>query len=690
MRGRIALLPAAAALIFAQLGGCGSSEEYEKALSDGKSLFEARSYAEAEARFAEALTYESDSVEAAFYHARSLSRLRRFSDAFSKYKALSESGDFPSFETGKKAHVFREMGALLLRQAVDKNETSFYFRSLKAFTDSLVAEPESYESTFGRAVSLFGLDKFYAPEAEKDSAYHHFKKCASLMPSKPEALYYFALCHEMDRRLSSIDAIRIYREGLALYGDFSSMKPGAAPKAEVFETSIEGLDCDYLPRILRRLMPLVVKAGPEKLGTTAVELRKTARSYFDAYVRLGGKEKMPDEAMAWMEGAEIQPGPGKTDGSSTPPSFRGGGIRPVIAVLAPAGRTLRTANPKLEMEAAVTDDMKGCTIRVFVNKVEVHPRFDLSFFENEPFGDGKGVKTVAKFTVDLAEGDNAFVLKASDSEGLQSDEASFTASYKPASVYVIAAADPGPGGAAALAIDDARRFMAFAAGALAIPEENRFLLARAGLSARDLTAAFEKVEPRLFDQDVLVFYFAGTGACVMDASGPVLGLALSDFKGSSAHGFFPLSYVGGALARTKVRRLAVLLDASFAGAAGSGLRTAPGSAAGGEKALAEAPASILGASKKDEDRLLLLCASDGKGGAAELKSNNPLFGQGGLFTTVFLKAMEEKKADQDGDGKITVAELRPFLLDNVSYFSARAGRVQVPVVLGKPQDRPFN
>ena len=56
--------------------------------------------------------------------------------------------------------------------------------------------------------------------------------------------------------------------------------------------------------------------------------------------------------------------------------------------------------------------------------------------------------------------------------------------------------------------------------------------------------------------------------------------------------------------------------------------------------------------------------------------------QHSLFTYFFMKGLRGK-ADQDGNRKITVAELKQYLSDKVPYRARRlTGREQTPVVVG--------
>jgi tetratricopeptide (TPR) repeat protein len=669
--------------------GCGVSEEYEKAMVEGKKAFREKKFTASEALFSEALSEESDEGEAIFYHARSLSGMGRFSDAYTRFRSLLANDDFPSFPTTHKALVLREMGALLLRQALDRGETSFHFKALKFFNDALRAMPDSYESLFGKGIALYGLDKVFTPDTNRDSAYRYFKKCVRISPSRPEALYFLGLCHEKDRRLSSWEALKIYRRAVAVYGDPALLKPKDVKEVSVFEASVKTLDGNYLLRVLGQIVPLLAKLGPEKLGLEIAAARKLARRRFDAYVRLGGQEKMPAETVAWMEGTPTAPKP--VAGSGPGPaatSYPRSGLRPGLAVLSPKGGEVRTSIKTLKIEASVTDDRKGAALRVFVNNVEIHPSFDMRFFEGVPFGQAKGVKTVARFTVDLGEGKNIIRLKASDTEGLSSEEAGLTAYYRPASLYALVAATAGPKGRATLAVEDASRFMDYLSGEMAVPTANRILLTGAGLTVESFENALSEMEKHLFEQDVLVVYFSGQGSCVTGKAGPQWGLALNRFDGKGGRGFIPLSRLGKILRNLPLGRLVVVLDASFTGAPGKGLRTAEGSAPAISKSCRDRVTTLFDVPAKKADQFVFLGASDGRGEALEIRSTNRRWAAGGLFTTFFLRGLVEKKADADRDGRVTLGELRPYLKDHVSFFSARMGRNQVPVVAGK-DDRPL-
>ena len=207
---------------------------------------------------------------------------------------------------------------------------------------------------------------------------------------------------------------------------------------------------------------------------------------------------------------------------------------------------------------------------------------------------------------------------------------------------------------------DAERFAALARTTLGVPERNVRLI----LDERATRGDVEK-EPAFLAANVpaggrIYLFFAGHGAPDPSTGTPYL----VPYDGDPAYldrTALPLAAVTAALSKTRARDVIALVDACFSGSGGRSVLP-PG-------ARPLVPVKEAGLPGK----VAIFSAA----GAAELTGPAP-GGDGGLFTTHLLEAIGQARADQDGDGQISLQELADWLGPRVERDARREHREQHP------------
>ncbi|MDI6688489.1 MAG: caspase family protein, partial [Desulfobacterales bacterium] len=134
----------------------------------------------------------------------------------------------------------------------------------------------------------------------------------------------------------------------------------------------------------------------------------------------------------------------------------------------------------------------------------------------------------------------------------------------------------------------------------------------------------------------------------------------------SANGY-PLDTFYNNLEKIPAKSITVVMDACFSG-----------NSAGGMLVKNISPAMLKSASPVRKLNNGVIFSSTGK----DQVSHWYLEKQHGLFTYFFMKGLRGE-ADEDGNKKITVAEMKKYLSDKVPYLARRqSGREQTPVVVG--------
>ncbi|MHC4600483.1 MAG: tetratricopeptide repeat protein [Planctomycetota bacterium] len=688
---RVALLTALALLPLA----CGGSVEFRAALDEGKLLFRKGNFRSAADRLEAAVDLDPDEAEPRVYLARTQIRLGRLKEAEQNLRYIHKEIGIDAIENPRTAaSVFVDLGALELRKAMDKKAIGSYFKAQAFFERALALERNDYAARLGKGLAFFGLDKLYTPDGG-ESAYHRFKACTVQKPKNPEPLYFLGLCNERDRLLSTLEALKLYERVLALVGDPAKMKPGDTAVRRVFNVPVKALDRNYALLALERIVPLRARIAPKELGLDGAEARAQARARHDLYSLLGGRKPLAKDVIDWMAGGAAaappprsHPGEEEGTGSTTPP--RPTGVRPKLALLSPQAREVRTGLASFPITVRTTDDAGGLTLKVALNGASFRPEFRDLMIEPVQVEGRPGERRSMTFDVDLVEGENRIVLQVMDREGLTSVEVTLKAAFRPPSIYSVVVGCNGPEGGSRLefAETDGRDFLRLLAETFGLPAENRVLLVGTDATPQALSHAVRQAATTAWESDIVVVYFAGFGATVEGRRGHERYLVLSRFAPDHPDlGGYPLSSFGQDLSGTRARRIALVLDTGFGPRPEKGSRTypqgegPPGSWAGHVLSLFQIPAAL-------SDRISVLLAADGTGTAQEFNPENPAWRKGGIFTTFLLEALGRETGGEERPATAHPSILQEYLQPRLTYFAARAGMIQSPLVVG-PKKKPW-
>ncbi len=219
---------------------------------------------------------------------------------------------------------------------------------------------------------------------------------------------------------------------------------------------------------------------------------------------------------------------------------------------------------------------------------------------------------------------------------------------------------------AEFANDDARVFYDYAIRALGVKPENIKLLVDADAEEVEIIKTFKnwlpsRVKPTT---DVYVFY-SGHGLPTQDGQDLYLvpPRADRDFISRTAIRF---QEINDDLQAAKPKSVTIFMDACYSGQARSG-----------ETLVASARPVVLKAEKKlFPDNFTVIAASQ----ADQISSSSPDL-KHGIFSYYLMKGMEGD-ADANKDGKITLGEMRDYLVESVGRQAGMMSRKQEPQLIG--------
>lgn len=212
-------------------------------------------------------------------------------------------------------------------------------------------------------------------------------------------------------------------------------------------------------------------------------------------------------------------------------------------------------------------------------------------------------------------------------------------------------------------------FFASSAGGGLTPGRDLITLVDAQATRQGILDALATVASRATASDELIVYFAGQGVAVTAGEDVALRLLPEDADSKDLSTALDLAELGALLESTPAARVAVFLDASFAGAR-SGGRTL------GAKDAATPTQSQLDRVLPTGPGRVTLLASRHDQAAGELPG-----ARAGLFSHVLLTGLQGQ-ADEDEDGRVTLQELRAHLEAVVPRQAGLEGFVQQPLILG--------
>jgi hypothetical protein len=219
---------------------------------------------------------------------------------------------------------------------------------------------------------------------------------------------------------------------------------------------------------------------------------------------------------------------------------------------------------------------------------------------------------------------------------------------------------------AEFANDDARVFYDYAIRALGVKPENIKLLVDADAEEVEIIKTFKNWLPSRVKSttDVYVFY-SGHGLPTQDGQDLYLlpPRADRDFISRTAIRFQELN---ADLQAAKPKSVTIFMDACYSGQARSG-----------ETLVTNARPVVLKAEKKlFPDNFTVIAASQ----ADQISSSSPDL-KHGIFSYYLMKGMEGD-ADTNKDNKITLGEMRDYLVENVGRHAAMVSRQQTPQLIG--------
>jgi hypothetical protein len=232
------------------------------------------------------------------------------------------------------------------------------------------------------------------------------------------------------------------------------------------------------------------------------------------------------------------------------------------------------------------------------------------------------------------------------------------ASQPAAFALIVGVDDYKTAGKAAHGIADAQAFAVMAKRTLGIPDGQIKLVLGDRADKIGFDLALDWLKTNVPAKGRVYFYFSGLGALRRGTS--YLVSYESDLGALDKTGI-SVSWLYDALAKTRAQDVVVLLDAGYGGA---GPRSAP--AADGKPArTAKEPVP--------PPRVAVLSAVTGAEGAYDAES-------GGLFTRFLGEALGSGRADLDGDGRITLAELHGFIAPRLGRHARRHKQQQTPSI----------
>jgi hypothetical protein len=170
--------------------------------------------------------------------------------------------------------------------------------------------------------------------------------------------------------------------------------------------------------------------------------------------------------------------------------------------------------------------------------------------------------------------------------------------------------------------------------------------------------------------DLVLIYYAGYGAPDADAASALYLLPRNVQLDSLRSTAFAMDELPGMLARVPAERVVLLLDTSYNGAAGGRTLEPPNTK---PRKFGD---QFLERITRTRGRLIITASRPN-----EVALELPDLGHG-LFTYYLLEGLAGK-ADSNGDGEVTVAELYPYLEDQVDRRARAAGGRQRPLMKGE-------
>jgi hypothetical protein len=219
---------------------------------------------------------------------------------------------------------------------------------------------------------------------------------------------------------------------------------------------------------------------------------------------------------------------------------------------------------------------------------------------------------------------------------------------------------------AEFANNDARTFYDYALRGLGVKPENIKLLVDEGAREAEILKAFKTWLPSRVKSttDVIIFY-SGHGLPTPDGNGLYL-LPWQADREVIDDTAIPFTKINDAISLAKPKSVTVILDACYSGQTKAG-QTLVASAR---------PVSLTSQKSFFPHYFTVISASQ----SDQISSSSPDL-QHGIFSYYLMKGMEGD-ADMNKDGKITLGEMRDYLVEQVGRQAAMMSRKQEPQLIG--------
>ncbi len=270
--------------------------------------------------------------------------------------------------------------------------------------------------------------------------------------------------------------------------------------------------------------------------------------------------------------------------------------------------------------------------------------------------------------------------ESSDSQGMQAssevtaesasddDSSLITAAPQPnAYALVVGIEDyrsvtPTPG-----ARGDAERFAELLETTMGVPHNNIRLLTDDDATRSDILATVSWLQNNVPSDARIFFFFSGHGSPEVESGDSYL-LPYEGRPETLEFSGIPMDEVLTGLEQTPARDVLAFVDACFSGS-------------GDRSALPEGTRPLVPVQDATPSPRVALFSSSG---ASEI-SGNAADAEEGLFTRHIIEAIGQGRADIDGDGQISLAELETYVTPRVSREARRANREQNPVINVDPE-----
>lgn len=361
------------------------------------------------------------------------------------------------------------------------------------------------------------------------------------------------------------------------------------------------------------------------------------------------------------------------------------GSAPIIAVLTPqGGARVKTSDLLLHMVAVDDKGVQKVDILLDGRPIELSGQRGLRLTgEENRLSPKRNIKQKLK----VGEGPHELVITAEDSDGLKTTETlQFTCIKERGTIWsaVIGINDYQSARDLKYAVNDARGFAAYLTDQVGVPRDHVFLLTDAAASKTKIESLLgTQLKRAASEDDSVIIFYAGHGAVETDPSNPdgdgfekyllPYDAQLDDLYASS----ISMNDIRTIFGRIRAKRLIFISDTCYSGSAGGRtLLTA--------KSRANLSDRFMDRISHGKGRVIISSCS-----ANEVSKEDDALGHG-IFSYYLLEGLRGK-ADQDGDGIITVDELFAFLSRTVPGASGqdqhpvKKGEMEGELVIGRSQ-----